>query len=272
MGLWEFIGTDGETFGGDWADYTQLDFQNPTYDPTNMDPDHVSAIPGLNDDTKDWILGGNSLPGICNPGLDPYVEPHRDDDNNGATADSNDQDLDPLTTDVQREWNWSFNRMAHCIYAIDQSGATSIVFDRKDIDPIPVDQGGLYDIEQSPRFGWVPESWRDLVGWLAGGSTAFEIKRFRPLFVNDLFFPQNASNMCVWRAGETGLPGNNGGIRFPNPAAGGTNPCTNSAAFNSLTALLFDVEFGGQPPTMLPQEVLDKEPALKKNPQPTLYK
>ena len=50
------------------------------------------------------------------------------------------------------------------------------------------------------------------------------------------------------------------------------DPCTNAANFNSLTALMFDVEFGNDEPTMLQKEVLDKEPALKKKPQPSLIR
>jgi hypothetical protein len=277
MGLWEFIGTAGETFGGDWEDYTLIDFNNDTYDPNNRNPNHVASSPGLNDVAKDWALGAATLPGICDPTVAAYQEPHRNDDNNGATPATDDMNNTTYapgpdgTADPRRTWNWNFNRMAFCIYAIDQSGASSIVFDKATIDTTPVADGGLYDIEFSPRFAWVPESWRDMTTYLTGGAKPFEIKRFRPLFVSDLIYPQNANNMCLFRAGETGTGGNNG-FRFPNPAAGNPNPCTNNTAFNSLNALLFDVEFGNDQPTMLPQEVLDKEPALKKKPQPSLIR
>ncbi len=202
-GLWEFIGTAGRTFGGRWAT------------PAGIDP----LVVGNNDPDKSWDLMGSDLPGICDPSTDPFVD-------NGGNV-----------------WPWNLTRMQHCMYAVDQSSATAILFNRQDIDD-PADPFARYDIEYSPRFAWAPESWRDLTTWLNGGSTEWEIKRLRPVYMVDTVFTEPGGAACIWRAGEGRL--DRGG-------------CNVDSTLRSGSMLAFDVPwFGASDPTMLPSHVYDR--------------
>lgn len=62
------------------------------------------------------------------------------------------------------------------------------------------DSDGVPDIEQSPRFAYVPQ----VSAWtLGGGNTAYQFIEFRPVFLQTMFFGCNAST-CVktWDPGE----------------------------------------------------------------------
>ncbi len=202
-GLWEFIDPTGRSFGGGW------------FTPAVIDP----LVVGNNDVTKSWNLMGSDLPGICDPTSDPYVD-------NGGNV-----------------WPWNLSRVQHCMYAVDQSSATAILFNTMTIDD-PADPFARYDIEYSPRFAWAPESWRNLVVWLSGGSTEWEIKRFRPAYMVDTVYADAGGATCIWRAGEGRL--DRGG-------------CNVDSAFRSGSMLAFDVPWSSESdPTMLPQRVFDR--------------
>ena len=75
------------------------------------------------------------------------------------------------------------------------------------VDTMPSTPGP--DLQSSPRFAFVPELWETT--WGSGGSGAYEFKRFRPVFIQTLYFKCNSgSGGCsgIFDPGETytGVP------------------------------------------------------------------
>ena len=88
--------------------------------------------------------------------------------------------------------------MNTCLQDYVDGGYTTAIFTKDDIA-----SDGVYDIERSPRFGWVPELWE--TQW-DNGSGNYEIKAFRPVFLQTLYFGCTA-NLCdvVFDPGEAGI-------------------------------------------------------------------
>ena len=61
---------------------------------------------------------------------------------------------------------------------------------------------GVYDIELSPRFTWIPESWQNLGG--VGNNDFWHIKRFRAVYVQTVVFTKGSNNNILFNAGEPG--------------------------------------------------------------------
>lgn len=60
---------------------------------------------------------------------------------------------------------------------------------------------GEYDIQKVPRFAWVPQLWQ--ATFPNGSSQPVSFERFRPVYVNTLYYMCNASSCTwTWSAGE----------------------------------------------------------------------
>ena len=95
------------------------------------------------------------------------------------------------------------------------------------------DGDGLFDLEYSPRFTWIPEMHQNMDVYLAGGSKPLSIKRFRAMFVSTLFIGKNNGSLAgSWSVGDT--------------------PTNTSNILNGFAGFVFDYE-------MLPPEIIDRQ-------------
>jgi len=95
------------------------------------------------------------------------------------------------------------------------------------------------DILDSPRFTWVPEATVNLAVVINGQSQPFRIKQFRPLFLQTLYYTQNANRGCGYNPGQGA------------ESYGGANCVTANMSLDGLGAYYFQM-------SMLPQDILDE--------------
>ena len=128
--------------------------------------------------------------------------------------------------------NANKTRLNQCFADYNLGGYTVPLFTVDDIDP----GDGVYDIQLSPRFAFVPEFWETSFGT---GSEWLSIKRFRAAYIQTLYFGCGGGCGIVFNPGETA------GI----PPGGGANNQT----VDSMTAFIFRN-------SMLPTSVISTGP------------
>jgi hypothetical protein len=134
--------------------------------------------------------------------------------------------FDPLTGNPTKQ------HMAECLAAYNSGGHTTPLFTADTVNP----GDGVYDIQLSRRFSFLPEFWDATFG--SGSSEPHAIKRFRAAFLQTVYF---------------GCDGTGCDIVF-NPGEGGTTAIGNpSQKTDALTAFLFK-------DSMLPASVIASGP------------
>jgi hypothetical protein len=123
-----------------------------------------------------------------------------------------------------------------CFTDYNAGGYTVPLFTRDDINP----GDGIYDIQLSPRFAFVPEFWDS--DW---ASDPFLLKRFRPVFLQTVFIKCTGSALSD--CAVVFNPGESAGV----PPGGGADNSSNKA--EAMSAMLFNT-------TMLPPSILSNGP------------
>lgn len=91
------------------------------------------------------------------------------------------------------------NRLQQCFTDYAALGYTTPIFTKD------TNGDGTYDVQESPRFAWIPLIWEDLADksnmqYNAAENGGFNIKQMRPVFINTLFF--GAVPARTWNVGE----------------------------------------------------------------------
>lgn len=181
-------------------------------------PNQVRGQTGIGSNLEEGLITGTSLNGHPVPGrltLGPWATKNV----RNQTANLDDRALwefiDPSTTHlalIPPECNPAIITdkagMRTCLSAYRTGNYTSVLFD------IDEDADGKPDIMKSPRFAFVPEFHQ--LEWGSGTSDPYQIKAFRPVFLQTLFFTCSGTNGCdgIFDPGEPGsglpLPKNKG--------------------------------------------------------------